>query len=389
MHVCGVIAEYDPFHRGHERHLRLARESTGADYIVCVMSGFYTQRGMPALFPPDVRAEMALNCGADAVLQLPAAFSLREGDWFARGGVEILHRLGCVDTLCFGSETEDLSLMERAACLLEGRDAMLEEDIRAGLQNGLSYAAAQGQALCRALGPRAEELKRPNASLGLSYLRALKALGSSIRPVAVLRNGDYHSGEMAEYPSATAVRAAVCRGDWANVEKALPKAALPLMMQAVEDRRICPPEKMDTVLRYALAMLGEDGLRALPGVDEGLEKRILSAAREGKGREEILSLAKTRRYTRGRISRALCWAVLGGGKDALPKSVQAVQVLGFRQEARPLMRAMQQGGLPLVMKPAREEAMAFDMHCAEIWHMLAGRDMGEPYRRGPVMPVKR
>ena len=114
MIVCGVIAEYDPFHRGHARHLRLAREKTGADYLVCVMSGSFTQRGLPALLPPHGRAEMALRCGADAVLQLPYAFSVREAEFFALGGVSILERLGCVSHLSFGCETEDISLLKEA-----------------------------------------------------------------------------------------------------------------------------------------------------------------------------------------------------------------------------------------------------------------------------------
>ena len=130
MNVCGVIAEYDPFHKGHERHLRLAREKTGADFIVCVMSGSFTQRGLPALLPAHARAEMALRCGADAVLQLPYAFSVREAEYFALGGVAILEALGCVTHLSFGSETDDLSLLQAAAKLLEKPDAEMESAIQ-------------------------------------------------------------------------------------------------------------------------------------------------------------------------------------------------------------------------------------------------------------------
>ena len=104
MAVCGIIAEYDPFHKGHARHLRLARERSGADDIVCVMSGSFTQRGVPALLSAHARAEMALRCGADIVLQMPYAFSVREAEYFALGGVYILHALGCVTHLSFGAE---------------------------------------------------------------------------------------------------------------------------------------------------------------------------------------------------------------------------------------------------------------------------------------------
>lgn len=385
MRVCGVIAEYDPFHKGHQRHLRLAREKTGADYILCVMSGYYTQRGMPALLPPDVRAEMALACGADAVVQLPVAFSVREGDVFSGAGVEILQRMGCVDCIAFGCETADLPFLQQAAHCLEERDAAFEASLKGHLEAGLSYAAAQGKALEQRLGERAGDLIRPNAALALGYLRALKRMGSATEPVVIHREQDYHAGEVEALPSATAVRRAILRGDWQSVAAAVPEAALPVLMEAVRQGRICRPESMDGLLRHALHGLGEEGIRRLPGVDEGLECRIFQAAREETTREAILQAVKTRRYTRGRISRALCWAVLGKTKEQLPLHPACVQVLGFREGARPLMKAMQQGDMPLVMRPARENALGDEMAFAEIWQVMAGRAMGEPYRRGPVI----
>lgn len=385
MKVCGVIAEYDPFHRGHERHLQLARERTGADFILCVMSGFYTQRGMPSLLPADVRAHMALLCGADAVLQLPAAFSMREGDWFAEGGVEIMNRLHCVDRLCFGCETEELSLLQNAADVLEEPDTAFEEALQAGLKAGLSYAAAQGSALEKRLGKDAEKLRLPNAALGLSYLRALKRTNSTIQPVAVLRKEDYHARESEHYPSATAMRSALLRGDWQSVERGIPQRALPVLKEAVQQGRMLRPEQADAAIRLSLLRLGEEGIRKLPGVDEGLESRILQAAREHVKREAIIQAVKTRRYTWGRISRAMCWALLGTQKEQLPESIPCVQVLGFREKARPLMKKMQQGDLPVVMKKAREEQLAREMQYADIWHTLAGRSMAEHYRQGPVI----
>ncbi len=380
MKVCGVIAEYDPFHRGHERHLKLAREKTGADFILCVMSGFYTQRGMPALLPPDVRARMALLSGADVVLQLPTAFSLREGDWFARGGVEILEKLNAVDYLSFGCETEDVSLLQKAAELMENRPEKMEKALLTGLEKGLSYAAAQGQALEICLGPEAKVLQQPNAALGLCYLRALGQMNSAIRPVVVGRHHAYHAEEMEDYPSATAVRGATLRGDWKSVEKAIPEKALPVLREAVAAGRLCRPENVDSVLRHALWMLGEEGIRKLPGVDEGLEKRILQAVRKCTNREEMLSFIKTKRYTQGRISRALCWGMLGMEKENLPRHPSCVQVLGFRERARPLLKKMQEGHIPLVMKKARETSLDDEMGYADIWQLLCRRDMGEHYR---------
>ena len=384
MTVCGIIAEYDPFHRGHERHLRLAREKTGADYVVCVMSGSFTQRGLPALLPPRARAEMALRCGADAVLELPYAFSVREAEYFALGGVRILDGLGCVTHLSFGCETEDLSLLEKAAALLEAPDAALNEAVQRGLSRGLSNAAALGRAAERRLGLPAGALNAPNTALALAYLRAIRRLGSKLIPVPVLRTQDYHAAELEAYPSASAVRGAILRGDWQGVEKAVPEKALPVLRQAAA-AGICPPDAFDGALRRMLLLASPEEISALPGVGEGLEKRILKAAETAVSREELISLVKTRRYTWGRISRALCHGLMGVTRAELPTFPDHARVLGFRERARPLLNQMKKSGFPLLTRPARSASAALDLRAGDLWAIGAGLPRGETYRQAPVI----
>ncbi len=384
MTVCGVIAEYDPFHKGHERHLKLAREKTGAGCIVCVMSGSFTQRGLPALLPAHARAEMALRCGADAVLQLPYAFSVREAEYFALGGVYILHALGCVTHLSFGCETEDLRLLQTAAALLEQPDEEMNEAIRDGLARGFSFAAAQGQAVARRLGLQEKTLDAPNTALALSYLRALRRLNSSISPVPVLREQDYHAAELEAWPSASAVRGAILRGDWAGVEKAVPQAALPVLRQSAA-AGLCPPDGLDDVLRSVLLRASPEETARWPGVAEGLEQRILRAAQTCVSREALIAAVKTRRYTFGRVSRALCHGMMGVERADLPALPDHARVLGFRESARPLLRRMRQSGFPLLTRPAREETAALDSRADELWRIGAGLPRGDTYRTKPVI----
>ena len=153
MKVCGVIAEYDPFHRGHAWHLKEAREKSGADYIICVMSMSFTQRGMPALLCPHDRAEMALRCGVDIVLGVPYAFSVCDAEKFAIGGVEILRRTGVVNALSFGVEPEGMDLLLPAAEMLESPTAEFTDVLRSYMQQGLSFPHAQGKALSLVLKP--------------------------------------------------------------------------------------------------------------------------------------------------------------------------------------------------------------------------------------------
>lgn len=384
MAVCGVIAEYDPFHKGHERHLRLARETTGARYMIVVMSGSFTQRGMPALLPSHARAEMALRCGADVVLQLPYAFSVREAEYFALGGVYILHALGCVTHLSFGCEWDDLALLRQGAEMLEAPDEDFSAAVRAGLDRGLSHAAAQGKALERALGLPAGALNAPNTALALAYLRALARLKSPLRPVPIHRPQDYHAPELASFPSATAVRGALLRGDWAGVERAVPEEALMVLRRAVAEG-VCPPEGMDPLIRHWLLRTSAQEMAALPGVSEGLEMRMLRAAGSAVSREAFIARVKTRRYTYGRISRALCHGLMGVTGSDLPALPGNARVLGFREGARPLLRQMQKSGFPLYSRSAREKETALDVRADELWRIGAGLPRGETYRRSPVI----
>ena len=379
-----MIAEYDPFHKGHERHLRLAREKTGADFIVCVMSGSFTQRGLPALLPASIRAEMALRCGADVVLQLPFAFSVREAEFFALGGAYILNALGCVTHLSFGCERPDLSLLQSAAALLEQPDEKLNEAIQQGLKRGLSYAAAQGQAVARRLQIEEETLNAPNTALAISYLRALRRLNSPIAPMPVLRDQDYHAAELDAWPSASAVRGAILRGDWQGVENAVPEAALPVLRRGVLGG-ICPPDGLDNILRHTLLNASPEEIAGWPGVAEGLEQRILKAAETCVSREALIAAVKTRRYTYGRISRALCHGVMGVKRADLPALPDHARVLGFRESARPLLRRMQKSGFPLLTRPAREKAAALDIRADELWAIGAGIPRGETYRMKPII----
>ena len=388
MNVCGVIAEYDPFHKGHERHLCLAREKTGADFIVCVMSGSFTQRGLPALLPAHARADMALRCGADVVLQLPFAFSVREAEYFALGGVSILQGLGCVTHLSFGCETDELPLLQAAARLLETPDETLEHAIQAGLKSGLSYAAAQGQALAARLKLPAALLNAPNTALALSYLRALIRLHSKMLPVPVLRETDYHAGELDTLPSASAVRSAILRGDWAGVRSAVPKNAFPVLEKAVREG-VCSPDGLDVILRHKLLFSSPEEIAQWPGIGEGLEARILNAAETCVSREALIDAVKTRRYTRGRISRALCHGIMEVTKADLPFLPVSTRILGFRTSARPLLRQMQEytkkSGFILYVRPAKEETAQLDCHADDLWRIGAGLPRGEAYRSQPVI----
>lgn len=263
MRTVGVIAEYDPFHLGHAYHLQQARQRTQADWVLCVMSGCFTQRGQGALLSPAQRARMALESGADVVLELPVPWAVREAEHFALGGISILHRLGCITHVAFGAETDDLPALSRCAALLEQPSPSLGAAVRERLAQGVSHPAALGGAL-EALFPGLG-LSKPNNVLGLCYLRALLRLHSSMQPVLVPRAGDYHATDWSGgFPSATAVRGAISRGDWLRVSQALPQRSYALLRAAVQRGELFHPQVLDTLLLYLLRTTGRRPCASCP-----------------------------------------------------------------------------------------------------------------------------
>lgn len=381
--VVGIICEYDPFHRGHARQFHLVREKLPGARIVCVMSGPFTQRGLPALYSSAFRAHAALRAGADLVLELPCLFALREAENFALGGVSVLHGLGFVTHLSFGCENDDLALLQKAAEQLETPCAAFTGALKETLKSGQSFAAAQGDALCASLrgaygdAPLASAFfSAPNNILAISYLRALLRLKSPVQPLPVLREGRYHTSDLAApgYPSATAVRKALLAGDFSAAETACgyPFPAAPL----------CRPDALDQALLFTLRRMSPSELALLPDCTEGLENRLHAACREAASREELLESLKTKRYTYARLQRLLSHSLLSvtAGMQAEMPLPTYVRLLGFRQESINLLSRFNQSRLPVISKaaqgPASDAAYQLDTRAYDLWALGAGMPAG-------------
>ncbi len=391
--TAGIICEYDPFHRGHARQFELIRRELPDARIVCVMSGCFTQRGAPALFSPAQRARAALEAGADAVLELPCAFAVRDAERFARGGVELLNALGCVTNISFGAES-GIDVLMPAAKLLEAPDERFNAELKRGLQDGLSHAAARGKALAACLPETAAALEKPNNILAVCYLRALIRSGSRIKPLPVIREGEYHDETLPEksgFPSATAVRAAYLRGDFAAAESAcgygLPRG---LTVEKRAENAVCPPDALDRLLLYKLRTSDPKALEALPDCAEGLHNRLTACAREASSREELLAVLKTKRYTYSRLSRLCCHALLGvtrGLTDAHP-SPEYARLLGFRTESAELLSELKHGDIPILSRGTDGDndspLVRLDERAYELWALGAGIPAGLWYRQKMV-----
>jgi len=348
--VAGVIAEYNPFHLGHAYQLAAIRERLGSDTaIVAVMSGNFVQRGECAIMAKHARAEAAVLGGADLVLELPSVYAAATAEIFARGGVEALAATGVVTHLCFGSECGDIAVMGNAAECLES-DAY-HRQLRQFLDEGMTFAAARQAAVGELIGAAASCLSMPNNNLGVEYLRAMSVFDASMEAMTIRRIGDGHDSEMVgEYPSASAIRRAVLNGGtWQHM---VPEGTEKILCREMDAGRA--PASMTFVERALLSKLRameEDAFRPYDGGEEGLYHRFYKAVRQGNSLEEILRLAKTKRYTHARLRRMALAAWLGMEKEE--ETLPYLRVLAVNERGRAVLKMMKKTAtLPVITKSA-------------------------------------
>ena len=333
MRLLGIVAEYDPFHNGHAFHLAEARRRVAPDYTLIALSGVFRQRGELSLLSPGERAACALLSGADAVFELPVLWTVRDAEHYALGAVSVLSRLGCTH-LAFGAETEDLPRLRRLAELLEDPSPAFREQLQAALAEGLGYPAALARGAEACLPGSAEVLSSSNNILAVCYLRALLRLGSGMIPVVIPRRGNARAAAVdPEGPSASAIREALRRGDYASAFSAVPPCTEAALRRAFLSGRVPEERVLDTLLLSRLRAMDEEALRGLPDVSEGLESALRAAAAEADSRRGLMERLVSRRYTAARISRMLVYALLGVTREqlkALPLP-EAVRLTALRK----------------------------------------------------------
>lgn len=369
MKTVGIIAEYNPFHKGHAYHIAKAKELTGADYCIVVMSGDFVQRGAPALLDKYQRAEAALCCGADLVLELPIYYSLGSAEYFASGAAALLDRLGVVDSLCFGSECGDIDLLSQFAEAMLQESPVFQETMKRRLKEGLSYPVARSAALIAdnpSLAAHIKTLKTPNNILGIEYCKALKKRGSRIVPCTLPRNGaGYHSADL-NFPccSALAIREALAGSASLDALRIhLPEPAWRIMSQNAGISFPIFPDDFSLPLHYQLLTQQERGFTQHPDIDSGLSDRIRAKLPNFRSLSDFCDQLKTKDRTYTRISRSLMYILLHMEADSLHQFVSEdyvyyARMLGFCKEAAPLLSAIKKNStLPLVSKLADAAAL--------------------------------
>lgn len=359
MKIVGLITEYNPFHAGHLYHMQQARELTGADYCVVLMSGSFVQRGEPAIFDKYLRTKTALLAGADLVLEIPAAFSTASAHEFAAYGVALLSSIG-VDAVVFGSECGQIEILKQAAYALNHESAEFQERLRKGLKAGLTYPQARAKAL-EMEDTWASVLSSPNNILGIEYLRAAEDLHSPMEFYTISRKGSgYHEDTLADanFPSASAIRG-IIRNSLSKDKDLLDILAshLPAVTHPAYTGAV-PVFVDDFSELLNAAVLQLQATFSIADLSPELAARLAKPPYFPLSFEERIQALKTRQLTYTRVSRALLHLVLGMREEDISRWKEEgyalyARILGFRRQSSPLLSCLhKKSSIPLITKMA-------------------------------------
>lgn len=350
MKISCVISEFNPFHNGHKYLIDTQRRS-GATHIVAVMSGSFVQRGECAALSKRLRAEVALKNGVDLVLELSSPWAVSAASSFARGGVYIASALGVCDTLFFGSECGDVSLLIRCAeTILSSKFAPVFKEKFSGAS---SYAAAVQSAVGEIAGDDcAEALSSANNILAVEYIKELISQGSSITPETISRRAVAHDSSVTSegFASASFIRGEL---DAQGYKPYVPENAVDLIEKAISSGERADFSRLDKTILYRLRTMSLKELADIPEVAEGLEYSLMRAVGNCTGVDEVLKSTVCRRYSLPRIKRVFSCALLGIDRKLQRSNPGYIRVLGLNSRGGEILRmAKKRCTLPIITKPA-------------------------------------
>lgn len=405
MKVVGLITEYNPFHNGHLYHIKEAKRITNADTVVVVMSGNFVQRGTCAILDKYSRTQIALEAGADVVIELPICYATASAEYFAMGGISILHNLKYVDAIIFGSECGDLKLLESIAEIYENEPIELANQIQQYVKLGMAYPAARAKALIDYLSLQKQSsvfepsyletvIQSPNNILGIEYLRAIKRLKSSIQPFTISRvQSQFHDEELTgKISSATAIRKSIeleKLNSIKHIKEAVPSVSYKVLKQKYGKSFPIGIDDVSVLLNFKLLSEDENSLLDYLDVSPDIANRICNLRSLSSTFTEFVDFIRTKQYTQTRIQRCLIHILLGIKENDLKRYstigyTPYARILGFRTSASSfLKRCSTLESITLITKLAKanlsEDAMYMlnqDIYATHLYNLLIAHRFG-------------
>ena len=358
----GIIAEYNPFHNGHLYQIQKAKELTGADTVIAVMSGNFTQRGETSLINKFEKAKMALQNEVDMVIELPTIYSISSAENFALAGVKILNEIGNIDYLVFGIEEENLEKLQAIADVLVNEDNEFKRNIKEELNKGNSYPKAREIALKKVLLSENVEniMQKPNNILAIEYLKALKTTNSKIKPIAIKRKNTMHNDENINenYASGTYIRKLFIENNFNEIRKVVPKYTYERLLELKnQGAYVSSINDFSDIVIYKIRTMTKEEISQIADVNEGLENIIKLASTTCKTIDEIVEKVSTKRYTKTRISRILTYILLDITKSEIEQSKNAnpyIRVLGINKKFEGILKTINNDKLITSLKKFEE-----------------------------------
>lgn len=362
MKIVGLITEYNPFHNGHLHHINLAKKTTGADYVVVIMSGNFVQRGAPAIIDKYSRTHMALTCGADLVIELPCVFATSSAEAFASGAVSILNKMGCVDYLCFGSEYGEIPVLKKIAEILAYEPIEFKKYLKDYLKEGFPFPIARKKALLdykidnSITNAELEQiLSEPNNILAIEYIKAIIRQNSTIEPVTIKRIvSGYHDTSICDtICSASAIRNTLLNNGVDSFKNQVPESVFDILAKEYNKTFPIYLNDFSSILKYRLIFKNIHPNTCYLDVSDSLANTIANHINQFKNIEDFANLLKSKQYTLTRITRSLLHILLNIEKDSADESALYIRILGFKKSSSQLLTIIKENtSIPIISKLA-------------------------------------
>lgn len=350
MKITGVVAEYNPFHLGHEYQLKMAKKLSGCDCLAVVMSGNYVQRGEPAIIDKFRRAETAIYGGADIVIELPMPFSCQNAEIFAMAAINELKKLN-IDSISFGCENDNIELLKKiAAAQLSPKFNIYIKD---EMKKGASYPNAMSNALKLVLGNEAEAVYSPNNVLAVEYIKSAMKLNLNLEYYPVKRLGMSHNDTeiLGPFHSASAIRKQIIEGSYGNLK--LTEKSIQMIEEFFKEHK-----KYNTLNNYLeflyYKIISMEELDKIYEVKEGLDNKIMSQVYKHSNIDDFIMSLKSKRYTYSKLRRSLLNILLDikavDINNIMLTSSDYVKVLSFNNVGRKAIKYAKTNGTVVINK---------------------------------------
>lgn len=395
MRSCGIVAEYNPFHNGHQHHIREAKRLSSAEAVIVVISGNFLQRGEPAIMDKWKRAKAALASGADLVIELPTAFSVQPADYFARGSVFLLQQLGC-DALSFGSESGTGIDFHSFAEIWNENQAAIDAAFQAQKNNGLTYAAQMQQAVQEIIPESPLDLTAPNTILGLAYARENAGYTTPMKLYPVQRIGSGHNESKmmpTAFQSGSALRKELLQSDVTARNLESVRQAVPgITYQLLENSALVDWDSFWPLLKYQITVQTEEQLREIYQMNEGIEYRLKQKVGQAESFARFVELVKSKRYPWVRLQRLFSYVLLQIKEEEMLAAVQqpkAIRILGFTKKGqRYLSEVKKNVTIPIIsrLNQKNKALWEMDIKAGRVYSLAVdARPSEQDFRRSPML----